>query len=116
LIVNREGDAFEITSATNQTISFLNLQFTNYEDIVILDNSSIFNDLIYDPVTAARQNRIRIVGSTTTDWNGTLDAQGFILNQDNVKEWKPNKKYTKGEIVIYKNNYWSAQTFVQPKL
>jgi hypothetical protein len=116
LIINREGDAFEITSPGNQTISFLNLQFTNYEDIVILDNLSIFNDLIYEPITGARQNRIRIVASTTTDWNGTLDAQGFILNQDNVREWRPNRKYTKGEIVLYKNNYWSAQTMVQPKI
>jgi hypothetical protein len=117
LIVQREGDAFSITSPGNQTISFLNLQFTNYEDIVILDNVSVFNDLIYDPTTGARQNRVRVVAATTTDWNGTLDAQGFILNDNAlVKEWQPNRKYTKGEIVLYKNNYWSAQTIVQPKL
>lgn len=117
LIINREGNEFSVTSTTNQTISFLNMQFTNYEDIVILDNVSIFNDLIYDPTTGARQNRIRIVAATTTDWNGTLDAQGFILNNNQtVKEWQPNRKYTKGEIVLYKNNYWSAQTIVQPKL
>jgi hypothetical protein len=116
LIINREGNAFEITSPGNQTISFLNLKFTNYENIVILDNVSIFNDLIYDPTTGARQNRVRITASTTTDWNGTLDARGFILNDNTtVKEWQANRKYTKGEIVLYKNNYWSAQTIVQPK-
>jgi hypothetical protein len=116
LIINREGNAFEITSPGNQTISFLNLKFTNYEDIVILNNVSIFNDLIYDPTTGARQNRVRIVAATTTEWNGTLDARGFILNDNaTVTEWKANRKYTKGEIVLYKNNYWSAQTIVQPK-
>jgi hypothetical protein len=116
LIIERDGNTFSVTSPGNQTISFLNLQFTNYENIVILDNVSIFKDLIYDPTTGARQNRVRIVGSTTVDWDGTLDAQGFILNDNsNVKEWQPNRKYTKGEIVIYKNNYWSAQTIVQPK-
>jgi hypothetical protein len=117
LIINREGNEFTIRSESNQTISFLNLRFTNYEDIVVLNNRSIFNDLIYDPTTGARQNRVRIVGSTTTEWNGTLDAQGFILNNNqNVKAWQPNLKYAKGEIVLYKNNYWSAQTIVQPKL
>jgi hypothetical protein len=116
LIVTREGNAFEVTTTTNQTISFLNLQFTSYENIVILDNVSIFNDLIYDPTTGARQSRVRVVASTTTDWDGTLDARGFVLNDNStVKEWKPNRKYTKGEIVLYKNNYWSAQTIVQPK-
>ncbi len=117
LIINREGDAFSITSPSNQTVSFLNMQFTNYENIVILDNVSVFSDLVYDPVTAARQNRIKIIAATSTEWDGTLDARGFILNDNStVKEWKPNRKYTKGEIVIYKNNYWSAQTIVQPKL
>jgi hypothetical protein len=117
LIVNREGNTFEITSPGLQTISFLNLQFTNYENIVILDNVSIFDDLIYDPTTGSRQNRVRIVASTTTEWDGTLDARGFVLNDNStVKEWQSNRKYTKGEIVFYKNNYWSAQTIVQPKL
>ena len=117
LIINREGNTFEITSPGNQTISFLNLQFISYENIVILDNVSVFNDLIYDSVTGARQNRIRIVASTTTDWDGTLDARGFILNDNTtVQEWRPNQKYTKGEIVLYKNNFWSAQTIVQPKI
>ena len=116
LIINRDGNTFTINSTDNQTISFLHLRFTNYENIVVLDNVSIFADLIYDPVTSARQDRIKVVASMTTEWNGQLDAQGFILNQNNVKEWVPNRKYTKGEIVLYKNTYWSAQTIVQPKL
>jgi hypothetical protein len=116
LIVERNGNEFTITSPSNQTISFLNLKFTNYENMVVLDNLSVFNDLLYDPVTGARQNRVNISASTTTDWNGQLDARGFILNQDNVREWRSNRRYTKGEIVLYKNIYWSAQTIVQPKL
>ena len=83
---------------------------------VCFDNLSIFNDLIYNPATGARQNRINVVAYTSTEWNGTLNAQGFILNQDNVAEWSPNRKYTKGEIVSYKNTYWSAQTIIQPKV
>ena len=86
-----------------------------YENLVVLDNVSIFDDLIYDPVTGARQSRVNIVATTASDWNGTLDAQGFILNQDNIQAWSPVKKYAKGEIVNYKNTYWSAQTIVQPK-
>jgi hypothetical protein len=45
-----------------------------------------------------------------------LNAPGFILNQNNVKEWQSNTKYTKGDIVLYKNNYWQAATIVPPKL
>jgi hypothetical protein len=116
LIIQRNGNAFSVSPEvnSNQTISFLQLKFTNYEDVVVLDNRTIFNDLIYDTVTAERQSRLKIVAATSTDWNGTLDAQGFILNQDNVVAWRPNTKYTKGDIVIYKNSYWQASTIVQP--
>ena len=115
LIIERNGNTFSATSVTGQTISYLKLRFTSYEHMVVLDNVSIFADLIYDSVTAARQNRVRITAATTTEWNGEVDAQGFILNENNVKEWQANRKYTKGEIVLYKNVYWSAQTIVQPK-
>jgi hypothetical protein len=116
LVIERLGNFFSITSTTSSSIAYIQLRFTNYEHLVVLDNVSIFNDLIYNPTTGARQSRINLVASTTTDWNGTLDAQGFVLNQDNVKPWQPNRRYPRGEIVLYKNNYWSAQAIVQPKL
>jgi hypothetical protein len=46
LIVQREGDAFSVTSASNQSISYLNLKFTSYETMMVLDNVSIFQDLV----------------------------------------------------------------------
>jgi len=114
LVIERLDNTFTITSLTNETINFLNIKFTNYENMIVLDNTSIFADLLYDPVTGARQSRVRLVGWTTTEWNGQLDAQGFILNQDNIKPWDPLKKYSRGEIVKWKNTYYSATDIVQP--
>ena len=116
LVIRRQGNIFTLNPEPggNQTISYLQLKYTDYENMIVLNNSTIFNDLIYDTVTAERQSRLRINAATSTEWNGTLNAQGFILNQDNVIAWKPNTKYTKGDIVIYKNNYWQASTIVQP--
>jgi hypothetical protein len=47
-----------------------------------------------------------MIAVTSTDWNGTVDSPGFILNQDNVEEWTGLRTYSKGEIVKYKNVYW----------
>jgi hypothetical protein len=116
LIIERLENRFTLTSANNQSIAYAKIQFVNYENLVVLNNVSIFADLIYNPATGARQNRVYVTAFTTTEWNGTLDAQGFVLNQDNVQLWAPNRKYAKGEIVNYKNNYWSAQSIIQPKL
>ena len=118
LIIQRQGNTFILNPepGSTQTINYLQLKFTDYEDMVVLDNRTIFNDLIYNTTTAERQNRLKLLAATSTQWNGTLNAQGFILNQDNVVAWKPNTKYTKGDIVIYKNSYWQAATIIQPKL
>jgi hypothetical protein len=117
LVVDRFENIFKISSLSNQTISYLDLKYTSYESMVVLDNVSIFNDLIYDPATGARQGRVNISAAVSADWTGQLDAQGFVLNnRATIKNWEPNRKYAKGEIVLYKTNYWSAQTIVQPSV
>lgn len=114
LNVERDDNRFTINSITENTINFVNLKFTSYEHAVVLDNRSVFSDLIYQPSTGSRQNRLSIAGWLSGNWNGTLNAPGFVLNQDNVKEWKTNRKYSKGEIVLFKDQYWTASRLIQP--
>ena len=115
LVIDRYENTFKVTSLSTQTVSYIALRYTSYESIVVLDNVSIFNDLMYDPATGARQGRLNVVAAVSAEWNGELDAQGFIYNDDRaVKQWQPLEKYSKGEIVIYKNNYWQAANIVQP--
>ena len=114
LIIERLNNNLSITTTVGQNISFLRLRFTSYEDIIVFNNVSIFSDLMYDPITAARQNRVSLSAFTSTQWDGQLNAQGFILNSNDVPKWQPNVKYTKGQIVLYKNNYWQAADIVQP--
>ena len=115
LVVERLDNTFTLKSLTADTINYFHIKFTSYENMIVLDNQSIFADLIYYPATGARQSRIRLIGSTTQEWNGQLNAPGFILNQNNIKEWEPLRKYARGEIVLYKNFYYSAVDIVQPK-
>jgi len=114
LVLERLGNTFRVTSFNQNTINYLNVSFTAYEHMVVLDNRSIFNDLIYDPRTGARQSRIQVSGVISGDWNGTVNAPGFVLNQDNIQEWIPNQSYAKGEIVLFKGEYWSASRIIQP--
>ena len=115
LVVERLDNTFTLRSLNADTINYFHIKFTSYENMIVLDNQSIFADLIYYPATGARQSRVRLIGSTTQEWNGQLNAPGFILNQNNIKEWEPLRKYARGEIVLYKNFYYSAVDIVQPK-
>jgi len=116
LIITRLDNTFTVEPATDQTLSYIDLKYTAYEHMIVLDNASTFGDLIYAPITGARQSRLNLIAATSTEWNGSVDAQGFILNQNNIEAWDPYKTYAKGEIVTYKGTYWSAATIVQPSI
>lgn len=103
------------TLNAGDSINLFNCTVSTLEHIVIFDNVTVFNDLIYNPITGLRQQRIFMKGAKSADWNGTLNAAGFIISQDNITDWKPNVKYVKGTVVTYKNSYWMAnQGIIQP--
>jgi len=114
LVWDRIGNELRIRAQNEDAISFLRVKFTSYEHALVFDNTSIFNDLMYDPATGARQKRLKITGTISDNWDGTVNAPGFILNQPNVVEWEINKTYSKGDIVKYKNKYYSALNQVDP--
>ena len=114
LNIVRVDNNFTIQPLNNQSLSFIDMRYTSFESMIVLDNASLFGDLIFEPVTGARQSRLYISGTTTTEWDGSVNAQGFILNQNNIPAWTGLKTYPKGEIVTYKGAYWSAATIVQP--
>ena len=113
-VVDRIDNNFKIKMINKNIISYLKFNLTSFEHLLVLDNVSIFNDLIYDPVTGVRQQRVKLSGFTTFEWNGQLDAQGFLFNEDNVKEWAEVNTYNKGDIITFKNVYWSAAEKIQP--
>jgi len=97
------------------SIGYGQFNISNMEHGVVFDNTTLFNDTIYNLVTGLRQNRIYLTGSKTAEWNGTMTTSGFILNQDNIQEWTREIKYTAGQIVKYKNKYWTSLKIVQAK-
>ena len=111
----RNGTEFTLNVLqNNDTFSYMTANISNYEHCVVFDNVTLFNDVIYNLVTGLRQERVLVKGVKSAEWNGQVDAQGFILNQDNVQEWQENAKYTKGVIVLYKNNYYTSTKIIQP--
>ena len=114
LDIVRVENSFSVRPLTDQILSFIDLKYTSFEHVIVLNNASEFGDLIYDPITGARQSRLNLVAVTTANWNGSVDTPGFILNQPTVLEWDNTQTYAKGEIVRYKGAFWSAATIVQP--
>ena len=114
LVWNRIDNDLTIKTIDENSIGFVKIKFTSYEHALVFDNTSIFNDLMYDPATGARQQRLRLIGTMSDNWDGTVNAPGFIMNQPNVEDWKENSQYAKGDIVKYKNKYYASLKRLTP--
>jgi hypothetical protein len=82
------------------------------EHILLLDNTTLFNDVIYDQEPGYRQERVKIIGYVTTNWNGGFDIPGFIYDQAKIQDYEPWTDYSLGDIVKYKEYYYSATKFI----
>jgi hypothetical protein len=109
--VSRDAsNVFSISPArTQEGIYFAKLPIIQKEHVVIIDNSTVFNDTIYDPEPGYRQERIKVVGYRTDNWNGGLNIPGFVYDQATVTEWESYKDYYIGELIKYKEFYYSAR-------
>jgi len=79
------------------------------EHIILVDNFSVFGDVIYQPSTGYRQERIKVLGYRTSDWDGSLNIPGFIYNEAKITEWQQWTDYDIGALVKHKEFYYSAK-------
>ena len=78
------------------------------EHLVVFDNISQFKDVIFDDVTGNRQDRVKLVGFRTANWNGDLYAPGYILDQAKVADWTPYTNYRIGENILHQGKYYAV--------
>lgn len=79
-----------------------------YEHYLVIDNKTIFNDIVYQPELGNRQARIKFVGFKSSPWNGTLHSPGFMLNENRFDVWVENTDYRKGDIVSHNKKLYAA--------
>jgi hypothetical protein len=88
------------------------LYLVQKEHVVVFDNTTMFNDTIYNKETGYRQDRLKVLGYVTNNWNGSFEAPGFIYDQVNISDWTPWTDYNLGDIVKYKEFFYSARQFL----
>jgi hypothetical protein len=115
IISSRDIDVYRDQDVTyvnnlqpNSTISALRTNIVSYEHKLIVKNQTVFGDLIFNPALGIRQNRLRLVGLKTNDWDGTINSAGYLLMFSSVPEWQPNTDYLQGDVIKYKNRNYTA--------
>jgi len=106
----RKGNNFTLRPRnTADGIYHATLNLVQKEHVLILDNKTVFNDIIYDQTQGYRQERIKVTGYRTGGWQGDFSIPGFIYDRAVVKEWSSWKDYALGETIKYKEFYYSAK-------
>jgi len=77
----REDTQITINPTNNDTVYGARLFVTTVEHILILDNITQFNDIVYQPLYAQMQPRVKIFTYRTLDWDGRFYAPGFFLQR-----------------------------------
>jgi len=107
-IYRDNSNKFSLTS-DEEGIYLIKLPLIQKEHLVLIDNTTVFNDTIYVPETGYRQERLKVVGYRTDEWNGSLNIPGFIYDDAKVTEWTSYKDYKTAELVKYKEFYYAAR-------
>jgi len=113
LTTSRSGGNFTLgTRDTQFGIFFAVLNLVQYEHVIVFDDRSNFGDVIYDQEAGYRQKRIKLIGFKTSDWDGDYQSPGFIYDEATVEDWIAKKDYNLGDVVRFKNRYYSAKKFL----
>jgi hypothetical protein len=97
---------------TTHGIYGASLYLVQKEHVLLLNNNTLFNDVIYDQAPGYRQERIKVIGYMSTNWTGGYNIPGFIYDDAKILEWQQWTDYNIGDIIKYKEFYYSAQTFL----
>jgi hypothetical protein len=80
-VVERQGTTIIVSplNLSSGGIFFLLVNASETEHVIIYDNTTNFNDIIYDPLLRVRQERILFTGFRTNGWYGKMEAPGYLI-------------------------------------
>jgi hypothetical protein len=107
--IDRDQETTTIRTLNRRMIALADLSLVQYEHILVLDNRTVFDDVIYEPETGSRQSRVRLQGLITDQWAGRVDPPGYMYFSGQLPEWSTGQDYALGDLVRFKGRVWAAR-------
>ena len=95
---------------TDNGLYHVALPIVQKEHVVIFDNQTVFNDVLYQPTTGYRQERLKINAYRTDNWQGGFNVPGFVFDDGRYTAWTEYKDYQIGDMVKHREYYYIATT------
>jgi hypothetical protein len=109
----RTDNAISYSPRDESGIYCASFYLVQHEHVVILNNSTMFNDTIYNLESGYKQDKLKVSGYVSTLWNGSLDVPGFVIDQAKISEWTPWKSYAVSDVVQHRSFFYSAKSSIQ---
>ena len=106
-IVRQSNNFSIVTKNTINGIYFAKVPLVQKEQVCLIDNNTSFSDLIYDPASGYKQDRLKVLGYLT-EWDGSQSIPGFVFSVANTKDWTAFTDYAMSDVVKYKQYYYTA--------
>ena len=98
-----------LCNTENEYLFSARLDPVQYEHVLVFDNSTIFGDIVYQPELGNRQDRLKIIGEKSSNWNGTIHAPGQLFNQDKFNIWTSQRDYKKADMASFRNKIYVSK-------
>ena len=88
LRVYRHNGYVSIKPKGELNISNIKLTTSQKENILLIDNKTVYGDILYDSLKGIKTDRFKVLGIKTNGWNGTYFTPGYVIN--NKETIEPN--------------------------
>jgi hypothetical protein len=113
LNIKRLNQQFTLSSeSVTEGIYYAKIKTRLKEHCVVFENSTVFNYILFEIRSGARQTRLKVQGFRTANWNGDLYAPGFIFDKASIEQWSSIKTYYPGDLVTYQNKTYTANRLI----
>jgi hypothetical protein len=107
-ILREDGVCVITTPDTEEGLFFAVLNSVQKEHAMVFNNTTMFNDTMYDIESGYRQKRIRLSGFRTKNWDGDFFSPGFVYDTVSYNNWEKFAHYLPGNVVRYNGSYYQA--------
>jgi hypothetical protein len=84
LIVQRGSTISVKTKDANRTVYGIKLTFVDYESVIHLDNTSIFNDVYFLPEQGTTKRSFFVGGKKSASWTGEYFVYGYMFSNSDI--------------------------------
>ena len=86
-IYNNELDVYRHNGYSDimskvKVLTTLKTNIVENEHIILFDNKTLYGDILYDPMLCIKAQRLKIIGTAVSDWDGTFYAPGYLIDSD----------------------------------